>query len=318
MLLASPVLRADDKPKEDKKPPTPQEQFSALVKDYSSEQAKILAEYRKLKGAEQQKQLQKYFALGGEFAGKIYKIAEDNPKDPVAVEALFWIVQNDRSSPVRTKALEKVKAVINEMPLDALAKRLKTVFGLGPDVMDVVFERAKKEKKSDEVGDLLGWLVQSGSYLPVGQKAIDLLVDQYPEHPAIENACQSLGQGRVKNAVETLNKILEHSTKPKVKGSATLALGQLTAAKVDGLGDKLAEAEKVAAEAETYFTKAIDQYGKDFPAIKTAAEQNLKLLHFNRVGLTVPEISAADLDKKEFKLSDYRGKVVLLDFWGNW
>jgi hypothetical protein len=40
------------------------------------------------------------------------------------------------------------------------------------------------------------------------------------------------------------------------------------------------------------------------------------------VGLNVnqlaPEISAEDLDGVSFKLSDYRGKVVLLDFWGHW
>jgi hypothetical protein len=36
------------------------------------------------------------------------------------------------------------------------------------------------------------------------------------------------------------------------------------------------------------------------------------------VGKTVPEIAAADTQGVAFKLSDYRGKVVLLDFWGNW
>ena len=30
------------------------------------------------------------------------------------------------------------------------------------------------------------------------------------------------------------------------------------------------------------------------------------------------EIMAPDVDGKEFKLSDYRGKVVLIDFWGHW
>jgi thiol-disulfide isomerase/thioredoxin len=32
----------------------------------------------------------------------------------------------------------------------------------------------------------------------------------------------------------------------------------------------------------------------------------------------VPDIEGEDLDGKAFKLSDYRGKVVLLAFWGNW
>jgi hypothetical protein len=37
-----------------------------------------------------------------------------------------------------------------------------------------------------------------------------------------------------------------------------------------------------------------------------------------QVGRQAMEIEAADLDGKTFKLSDYRGKVVVLDFWGNW
>jgi predicted Zn finger-like uncharacterized protein len=37
-----------------------------------------------------------------------------------------------------------------------------------------------------------------------------------------------------------------------------------------------------------------------------------------QVGNTAQEIEGDDIDGKEFKLSDYRGKVVLLDFWGHW
>jgi hypothetical protein len=36
------------------------------------------------------------------------------------------------------------------------------------------------------------------------------------------------------------------------------------------------------------------------------------------VGKPAPEIEGVDLDSVSFKLSDYQGKVVLLDFWGNW
>jgi len=36
------------------------------------------------------------------------------------------------------------------------------------------------------------------------------------------------------------------------------------------------------------------------------------------VGKRAPDIKGKDLDGKKFKLSDYRGKVILLDFWGNW
>jgi hypothetical protein len=36
------------------------------------------------------------------------------------------------------------------------------------------------------------------------------------------------------------------------------------------------------------------------------------------VGQIAPEIQGADLDGAPMKLSDYRGKVVVLDFWGHW
>ena len=31
-----------------------------------------------------------------------------------------------------------------------------------------------------------------------------------------------------------------------------------------------------------------------------------------------PDIEGEDMEGKKFKLSDYRGKVVMLDFWGHW
>jgi len=35
-------------------------------------------------------------------------------------------------------------------------------------------------------------------------------------------------------------------------------------------------------------------------------------------GKPARDISGSDADGKTFHLSDYRGKVVLLDFWANW
>lgn len=37
-----------------------------------------------------------------------------------------------------------------------------------------------------------------------------------------------------------------------------------------------------------------------------------------QVGMVAPDIEGVDLDGVPFKLSDYRGKVVVLDFWGDW
>ena len=36
------------------------------------------------------------------------------------------------------------------------------------------------------------------------------------------------------------------------------------------------------------------------------------------IGKPAPEIQGEDIDGVPFKLSDYRGKIILLDFWGHW
>ena len=48
-----------------------------------------------------------------------------------------------------------------------------------------------------------------------------------------------------------------------------------------------------------------------------AKRELFDLVHL-QVGKQAPDIVGKDLDGVEFRLSDYRGKVVLLDFWGHW
>ena len=37
-----------------------------------------------------------------------------------------------------------------------------------------------------------------------------------------------------------------------------------------------------------------------------------------QIGMAVPDIEGVDLAGTRFKLSDYKGKVVVIDFWGDW
>ena len=53
-------------------------------------------------------------------------------------------------------------------------------------------------------------------------------------------------------------------------------------------------------------------------SIRAASARSVFKLENLRPGMTAPDIVGRDLDGVEFKLSDYRGKVVVLDFWGDW
>jgi len=58
---------------------------------------------------------------------------------------------------------------------------------------------------------------------------------------------------------------------------------------------------------------------KDLPEdILTEAEGNLWEIRNLVVGKPAPEAESADLDGKTTKLSDHKGKVVVLDFWATW
>ena len=48
------------------------------------------------------------------------------------------------------------------------------------------------------------------------------------------------------------------------------------------------------------------------------AKRELFEIRHLSIGREAPEIESEDIDGKKFKLTDYRGKVLLLDFWGNW
>jgi hypothetical protein len=84
------------------------------------------------------------------------------------------------------------------------------------------------------------------------------------------------------------------------------------------------------AQAQKDLEKAYERVVADFASVRvdvgTESETTLgaqagaalREMRDLAVGKPAPEIAGTDLDGVAFKLSDYRGKVILLDFWGNW
>jgi hypothetical protein len=313
-----------DEPKKDEKPQTAKEQFDTMAKEFAAERQKILAEARKAKGEEQQKLFEKYQGLGNnEYMGKMLKLAEDNPKEPVAVDALFWVFANTQGE---DKKIEKpMAAAVADMPLADLARRLQTAGGMTDSevILEACLKRAEKDVVEKAAGDVLAWVASNAFSFPRGKTpaavktAGERFVEKHPDHPAMVRHIQMLAQSGADEAV--LKGIVEKVTEPKVKAEAVYAMGQLAAGKLDKVADNPAELEKAAAAADKLLSEAVELFGKaEMKARKTAAESELTAFRTIRVGKEAPEIEGKDLDGKEFKLSDYRGKVVLLDFWGHW
>jgi len=86
--------------------------------------------------------------------------------------------------------------------------------------------------------------------------------------------------------------------------------------KLDPQSETYLVSEKHVNIGDTSYDFSIDPYGRSVTL--TPLADPLPGRDALVVGTIAPDFSFTDLDGKNHKLSDYRGKVVLLDFWGAW
>jgi acetyl esterase/lipase len=129
-------------------------------------------------------------------------------------------------------------------------------------------------------------------------------------------------------AEHLLKEAADQHPRPEVRGQALYALGDYHRHAAFPFNKKLApdEEAKLLPEAARCYTRV----RKDFTAVRTPDGKHalgelagheltrLRNLADLKVGRPAPEIEGEDLDGRRFRLSDYRGKVVVLDFWGHW
>jgi hypothetical protein len=103
-----------------------------------------------------------------------------------------------------------------------------------------------------------------------------------------------------------LEKVIAHNPRRDVKGLAVFHLAMRTRPR--------AAHEKLLERLIAEFADV--EVGED--TLGGLAERRLFALRNLQVGMKAPDIAGKDMDGVDFKLSDYRGKVVVLDFWGFW
>ncbi len=105
---------------------------------------------------------------------------------------------------------------------------------------------------------------------------------------------------------------------PALKGQIMVSAGNMLRDQYEKAYEaKGQDADELYQKAQSYFAEKAKKFS-DNKALATQFKDALYLLEKLSIGKAAPEIEGEDLDGKRFKLSDYRGKVVVLDFWGNW
>jgi hypothetical protein len=262
-------------------PATPAEQYQALLRQYQA----ASSSGRALSDEERRQFVSSVYRLRNELALKLVELAEKYPKDPVALDALIqavWQVNNTL------------------WPVEFIGR---------DDARPRAFALLQRDHiRSDKLGPL----------------------------------CQRISSGFCKEYETFLRAVLEKNPHTVVRATASLSLGHFLnnrLQRVDLCREQPDLAKEFAAlygkayladlrrqdrgkavkEIEAVFEQATEKYGDvKLPggdAVAERARAELFEIRHLSVGKEAPDIEGEDQDGKRFKLSDYRGKVVLLDFW---
>lgn len=176
-------------------------------------------------------------------------------------------------------------------------------------------------------------------------RAFELLRRDHVRSAKLGPLCERISYGFCAEYEPFLREVLEKNPHREVRAQACLALAHFLgnrSLKLDlVLGDPKQAREfaglygrdyleglrrqdraKATEEAESLLVRATRDYGDvklpDGETVAEKAEPELFGLRHLAVGKMAPDIEGTDQDGVRFKLSDYRGKVVLLDFWSEY
>ena len=141
--------------------------------------------------------------------------------------------------------------------------------------------------------------------------AMERLAEEHLQAKGLHHALPGISQVDHEAARLYLRKVLKLSPHRQVQGDACLFLAAALHAR-----PRPDEAE-VTRLLERCSGEFKDVRFKDVPLPELAAPLLFRIRHLS-VGKPAPEIVGTDAEGRTFKLSDFRGRVVLLDFFADW
>jgi peroxiredoxin len=196
---------------------------------------------------------------------------------------------------------------------------------------DQLMALIKSNRTDPDVLDGLILLQGDMSYsLGVDPLLVEIVLKDQLKSPKMGRLCYLMQYYNNDKVTETILKtVVEKHPLHEVRGQATYALGEYyrqTARDDWGRPMTPEQTASLLASAAKNFEDVIKNFGdvkspdekENLGERAATALTRVKNIPILRVGKTAPDVSGEDLDGRLTKLSDYRGKVVVLVYWGSW
>jgi hypothetical protein len=158
---------------------------------------------------------------------------------------------------------------------------------------------------------------KSSEVAAAGERALQRMIDTFIDDPERMTPILIQHLGGEERA-ELRRKVCEGTKSASVKAACLYARAMDLVEKEGASDGDRKHAIEILKEIERDYGKEMAYVGRTPRPFAEVVRDNLFQLENLYIGAIAPDIEAPDLEGVPFKLSDYRGKVVLLDFWGHW
>lgn len=262
---------------------TAQQRFDKINSDFATAMREYSTAMRKAKSSKERQEIyESSYPNPRDYVAPMLELAKEFPESETAPQALMWIVQRNRGGELADEARQLL--LNNHIDSESLAEI----------ALAMMYEKPTAENES----------------------VLTQLTEESP-HQRVQGIAAYVEAFNLNKGLESLARLDEDE--PDLQNYLKDASSKLVALHENGKTD---DGHTV----ESMFENIIDQYGDvvlfergdSVITVGAKAEGALFEARHLAIGKVVPDIEGEDLDGTEFKLSEYRGKVVMLDFWGDW
>lgn len=203
---------------------------------------------------------------------------------------------------------------------------------------------ARQYPRQPEAVVALTWVLRHFQRGPEAEQALELLAANHAASEQLLDVFQRVGRNPSLNVGQLYRAALKSSKVPEIQAHACMRLTEFLLRQLqlkEELGNDQAkikryeqfmskvivehvrslDTDKVLAECEQLCQRVL----RDFADLKTfqgrmgdIAKRNLFQIQHLSIGRRVDDIRGEDVAGKGMQLADYRGKVVVIDFWADW